>query len=151
MDPATGNRYGINFPVVTIEDIAAGGQAVIEALGIDNLYAVIGASMGAMTALAHTILYPDVAKGLVSISGNARSEPFSIAIRSLQRETIRSDPEWQNGSYRTSPVMGMRLARKLGMLSYRSAAEFKQRFGRERVQEERQTGDSFDIDFELES
>ncbi len=151
VNPATGNQYGIDFPVVTIEDIAASGQAVVEALGVKHLYAVIGASMGAMTALAHTVLYPNVAKGLVSISGNARSEPFSIAIRSLQRQIIRSDPEWKNGSYASSPVVGMRLARKLGMLSYRSSAEFKQRFGRERVPEERQTGDSFDIDFEVES
>ena len=151
VNPVTGSLYGLDFPVLTIEDIAVGGQAVIESLGIQRIYAVIGASMGAMTALAHSVLYPDVAKGLVSISGTARARPFTIAIRSVQREMIRSDPEWNNGSYDSPPSMGMRLARKLGMLSYRSAAEFEQRFGRERVPEERQTGDPFDIDFEVES
>ena len=107
--------------------------------------------MGGMTAIAHSILYPDVAEGLVSISGAARAQPFSIAVRSLQREMIRSDDVWAKGFYDTTPSTGMRLARKLGMLSYRSAAEFEQRFGREMVPEERQTGDPFGIDFEVES
>ena len=151
IDPATGEPYRLAFPVVTIEDIAHGGQSVVEGFGISRLYAVMGASMGGMTALAHSILYPDVAESLVSISGTARAQPFTIAIRSVQREMIRSDPQWNNGLYENPPSMGMRLARKLGMLSYRSAAEFEQRFGRERVAEERKTGDPFDIDFEVES
>lgn len=150
-NPKTNALYRLDFPVLTIEDIAAGGQAVVESMGITQLYSVIGASMGGMTAIAHSILYPDVAESLVSISGTARAQPFTIAIRSVQREMIRSDPTWHNGSYDSPPSMGMRLARKLGMLSYRSAAEFEQRFGRELVPEERQTGDTFGIDFEVES
>ncbi len=74
-------------------------------------------------------------------------------MRSLQREIVRNDPAWKEGFYGTEhgPVSGMRMARKLGMLTYRSAKEFEQRFGRERVPEERQTGDTFGIDFEVES
>lgn len=151
INPATGQPYRLDFPVLTIEDVAHAGQSVVEALGIDRLHAVMGASMGGMTSIAHSILYPDVADGLVSISGAARAQPFSIAIRSLQREMIRSDASWEDGHYVKPPSTGMRLARKLGMLSYRSAAEFTKRFGRELVPEERQTGDSFDIDFEVES
>lgn len=151
INPKTHTLYRLDFPVLTIEDIAASGQAVVESLGISRLYSVIGASMGGMTAVAHSILYPDVAESLVSISGTARAQPFTIAIRSVQREMIRSDPAWNDGSYDSPPSMGMRLARKLGMLSYRSAAEFEQRFGRELVPEERQTGDPFGIDFEVES
>lgn len=151
VDPATGEPYRLEFPVLTIDDVAHAGQAVIESLGLTHLHSVVGASMGGMTAIAHTILYPHVSEGLVSISGAARAQPFTIAVRSLQREMIRSDPAWNQGRYIEPPNVGMRLARKLGMLSYRSAAEFEQRFGRELVPEERQTGDPFDIDFEVES
>ena len=89
----------------------------------------------------------------VSISAAARSVPFSIALRSLQREMIRRDPAWQDGNYTADamPVQGMRLARKLGMITYRSAKEWALRFGRERASAERKPGDPFGIDFEVES
>jgi len=153
IDPETGERYGLNFPVLTIDDIAHAGHEVVQALGLTKLHAVVGASMGGMTSLAYSVLYPDVADGLVSISGSARAAPFAIALRSLQREIIRSDPIWNRGNYapEDEPVLGMRLARKLGMLTYRSAGELEQRFGRELIPEERQTGESFGLDFEVES
>ena len=74
-------------------------------------------------------------------------------MRSLQREMIRRDPAWQDGNYApgAGPITGMRLARKLGMVTYRSAREWEQRFGRERVAEERQTGNAFALDFEVEA
>ncbi len=152
-NPETGDHYRLDFPLLTIEDIAVAGQKVVEGLGIARLHAVVGASMGGMTAVAHSILFPDVADALVSISGAAKALPYSIGLRSLQREMIRCDPAWNDGNYPIgeSPVQGMRLARKLGMLTYRSQREFEQRFGRERVSEERSTGDMFGIDFEVES
>ncbi len=151
INPETGEPYRLYFPVLTIEDIANAGQVVVESLGIRRLHSVVGASMGGMTSLAHCILYPDVAESLVTISSAARAQPFSIAIRSLQRELIRSDPVWDNGNYQAPPNTGLRMARKLGMLSYRSAEELQKRFGRELIPEERQTDDPFDIDFEVES
>lgn len=153
IDPRTGEKYQANFPVLTIEDIAKAGQAVAEHLGLTRLHAVVGSSMGGMTALAHSIIYPEVADGIVCISSAARALPYSIALRSLQREIIRRDPEWNGGFYTTphGPVKGMRMARKLGMMTYRSAKEFEQRFGRERVPEERKSGDTFGIEFEVES
>ena len=74
-------------------------------------------------------------------------------MRSLQRELIRKDPEWRDGQYAADagPIEGMRLARKLGMITYRSAAEWEQRFGRERIAQERKAGDMFAPDFEIES
>ena len=80
------------------------------------------------------------------------SPPFSIALRSLQREMIRSDPAWEGGNYAPAapPMMGMRLARKLGMITYRSAAEWRARFGRERCTDG-QPGAPFAMDFEVES
>src|SRR5690606_7208518 len=106
-----------------------------------------------MTALAFALLHPERAQGLVSISSAARSQPFAIAIRSLQREIIRRDPAWNGGNYTSpeGPVIGMRLARKLGMISYRSAAEWAERFGRERTTDRGDNGDLFGLDFEVES
>jgi len=153
INPETGEPYRLTFPVLTIEDIARAGQAVVESLGIQQLHSVVGASMGGMTALCHSMLYPQASVGLVCISSAARALPYSIALRSVQREIIRSDPAWLNGNYDPDkePSVGMRLARKLGMLTYRSPKEFEQRFGRELIGEERKIGDTFGIDFEVES
>jgi len=79
--------------------------------------------------------------------------PFAIALRSLQREIIRKDPAWNDGHYSAGegPITGMRLARKLGMITYRSAIEWEQRFGRERATDEVANHGPFRIDFEIES
>jgi len=152
-DPATGRPYAMSFPVLSLEDVADAGKAVVEHLGINRLHTLVGPSMGGMTALAFAIQYPLMVRNLVLLSTAARSLPFSIAMRSMQREMIRRDPDWQNGNYApgAGPLTGMRMARKLGMVTYRSAREWDQRFGRERVAEERQTGDAFALDFEVEA
>jgi homoserine O-acetyltransferase len=153
INPETGEPYRLAFPVLTIEDIARSGHEVVKSLGLDRLHSVVGASMGGMTSIAYAILFPEIAESVVSISGSSRAAPFAISLRSLQREIIQSDPIWNDGNYdvKEEPVLGMRLARKLGMLTYRSAAELEQRFGRELIPEERQTGESFGLDFEVES
>ena len=151
VDPATNEAYGLNFPVLTLEDIAVGGLMVIDSLGIESLYSVVGPSMGGMTTLAFAAQFPDVARSIVLISTGARSMPYAISLRSLQRELIRRDPAWNNGDYAgDGPIQGMRLARKLGMITYRSGKEWEQRFGRERIAEEHPTGDPFAPDFEIE-
>ncbi len=149
--PSGDEPYRLDFPVLALEDVARAGQAVVEALGVDRLHAVVGASMGGMTALAHAVTFPGLADGLVMISSAARCLPFAIALRSLQRELIRSDPAWRDGQYPfdAPPVAGMRLARKLGMITYRSAEEWAGRFGRERATDDRPQ--RFGIDFEVES
>jgi homoserine O-acetyltransferase len=153
INPATGNPYRLTFPVLTIEDIAKAGHEVAQSLGVKQLAAVVGPSLGGMTVLAYCALFPEAARGVISISASARSLPFSIALRSLQREIIRRDPLWQDGNYtvESMPVTGMQLARKLGMITYRSAKEWALRFGRERANAERKPGDPFGIDFEVES
>ena len=150
--PATGLPYRLDFPVLALEDVARAGHAVVRHLGIDCLHAVVGASMGGMSALAYAVCYAGEVDGLLSISSAARGEPFAIALRSLQRELIRNDPAWQDGNYapENPPTLGMRQARKLGMITYRSAAEWARRFGRERTTD----GDPhsrFGLDFEVES
>jgi homoserine O-acetyltransferase len=153
INPETGQAYRLTFPVLCLEDLANAGALVVDALGVDRLHTVIGASMGGMTALAFTLLHPDRASALISISSAARSLPFSIALRSLQRELIRKDPAWQQGQYdfAQGPDGGMRLARKLGMITYRSADEWAERFGRERAADPGESDGPFSIDFEVES
>jgi len=152
IDPDTGKHYRLNFPVLCLEDVAKAGAAVLDHLNIKQLHTVMGASMGGMTTLAFALLYPGRARGMISISAAARSQPFSIAIRSLQREMIRRDDAWRNGNYEfdAPPGTGMRLARKLGMISYRSASEWTERFGRERALDEAPREHPFGLDFEVE-
>lgn len=153
VDPNTGRPYRLAFPVLTLEDVANAGRLLLEHLGVDELHTLVGPSMGGMTALGYSAMYPGKARNVLLISCGARSLPFAIALRSLQREMIRRDPAWAGGNYAADagPIQGMRLARKLGMITYRSAQEWEQRFGRERIPEERQSGDCFAIDFEIEA
>ena len=132
LDPATGLAYRLDFPDLSIEDIARGGFEVVRSLGLTQLSAVVGASLGGMAVLAFATQFPGVAKRVISISGSPAAMPFAIALRSTQRDAILTDPEWRDGQYSgdVRPITGMRLARKLGTLTYRSAAEWKHRFGR---------------------
>jgi homoserine O-acetyltransferase len=132
IDPATGLAYRLDFPDLSIEDIARGGYEVVRSLGIERLSAVIGASLGGMAVLAFAAQFGGVARRVISISGSPAAMPFAIALRSTQRDAILTDPDWQDGQYsgEVRPLTGMRIARKLGTLTYRSAAEWKHRFGR---------------------
>ena len=152
IDPRTGERYRLKFPVLTIEDIASAAHAALKEIGLRRLRAVVGPSLGGMTALAFAILFPDDARDLVTISSATRATPFATAIRSLQRECIRSDPEWRKGDYppERGPETGLRLARKLGLITYRSAQEWRQRFGRERIAGAEPT-EMFGPEFEIEA
>ena len=153
IDPATGEQYRLNFPVLTLEDVAEGGYAVAKHLGLKTIHTTIGCSMGGMSALAFCVRHPEFASDLMSISSATRALPFAIAVRSLQREMVVKDSRWNGGNYTAEnpPVTGQRLARKLGMMTYRSAQEWEQRFGRERVTEEHGPGQQFSMDFSVES
>ncbi len=152
INPQTGRPYRVEFPELTVEDISRAGRAVVQALGIERLYAVIGASLGGMDALAYAIEYPEEVRDLVAISAATQATPFAIAVRSLQRDIIRSDPNWNGGYYDAErwPVEGMRLARKLGLMSYRSGEEWLERFDRERVKVGEFYG-GFEPEFQIES
>ena len=154
INPETDEPYRLSFPVLSVEDIANAANELLKVLDISVLHAVIGPSMGGMSALSFCQLHPGKTKRLISISSAARSSPFSIALRSLQREIIRNDPSWENGAYDLNgngPISGMRLARKLGMITYRSAKEWSARFGRERAMDKDLRSGAFGVDFEIES
>ena len=157
IDPATGQSYRLTFPEVSIEDIADAAAEVVRGLGIERLACVIGNSMGGMTALSLLQRHPGIARAHINISGSARALPFSIAVRSLQREAIRLDPNWNGGAYDDDsyPESGMRIARKLGVITYRSALEWDGRFGRVRLDEAAALAgsedDPFGLEFQVES
>ncbi len=153
VDPRTGRRYGTAFPEISVEDIATAGREALRSLGIGRVAAVVGPSLGGMTVLAYCALFPDEVDQVVTISGAARALPFSIALRSLQREIVRSDPAWRGGNYESGrgPRLGLRLARKLGTITYRSAVEWNQRFGRRRVPATAGLAGDFRPQFEVES
>ena len=153
INPETGQIYGADFPDVTVEDIASSGYYLMRELGVEKLHAAVGSSMGGMSSIAYAMQYPDDIEYLVSISAATRALPLTIALRSLQREIIRSDPAWNEGRYTddSKPLVGMSLARKLGLVSYRAADEWNSKFDRSRLPAEKLTGKRFEREFEIEN
>lgn len=151
-DPATGQRYRLSFPDLSVEDIARSGFETVRSLGIERLDTVMGPSLGGMVVLAFAAMFPGAARRLICVSGTAAAAPFAIALRSIQREAITTDPNWKNGEYSTEapPVTGQRLARKLGTITYRSAAEWAQRFGRQPIRADMAQGIPFASEFAVQ-
>ncbi|KAF1983108.1 homoserine O-acetyltransferas-like protein [Aulographum hederae CBS 113979] len=135
VDPANGERYATRFPILTMEDMVRAQFRMLDGLGIPKLYASVGASMGGMQSLAAGVLFPERVGKVVSISGCARSHPYSIAMRHTQRQVLMMDPNWSRGFYydRIPPHAGMKLAREIATVTYRSGPEWEQRFGRRRA------------------
>jgi homoserine O-acetyltransferase len=152
-DPATGEPYRLTFPELALEDVANAAHAAVRGLGIGQLACLIGCSMGGMSALAYMLLHPDSVRAHISVDTAPQAQPFAIAIRSLQREAIRLDPHWNNGHYDDVhyPETGMSIARKLGVITYRSAMEWNGRFARIRLEPEQRDDDPFGFEFQVES
>jgi len=153
IDPATGQPYRLTFPELALEDVANAAHAVASGLGIEQLACLIGCSMGGMSALAYMLLHPGSVRAHISVDTAPQAQPFAIAIRSLQREAIRLDPHWNNGQYDDAhyPDTGMSIARKLGVITYRSAMEWNGRFARIRLEAEQRDDNPFGFEFEVES
>ncbi|KAF2270241.1 homoserine O-acetyltransferas-like protein [Lojkania enalia] len=134
-DPSNNERYATRFPILTMEDMVRAQFRLLDNLGIDKLYASVGSSMGGMQSLAVGVLFPERVGRIVSISGCARSHPYSIAMRHTQRQVLMMDPNWARGFYydRIPPHGGMKLAREIATVTYRSGPEWEQRFGRRRA------------------
>ncbi|ERS96966.1 uncharacterized protein SPSK_02399 [Sporothrix schenckii 1099-18] len=137
IDPADGSHYATRFPILTMEDMVRAQFRLLDGLGVERLYASVGSSMGGMQSLAAGVLFPDRVGKIVSISGCARSHPYSIAMRHTQRQVLMMDPNWNRGFYygygRVPPHAGMKLAREIATVTYRSGPEWEQRFGRRRA------------------
>lgn len=153
IDPDTGEPYRTTFPELTLDDAARAAHALVRHLGIERLACLVGNSMGGMCALAYLLQAPGSARSHVSISTAPQAQPFAIAIRSLQREAIRLDPNWNDGHYDDEhyPETGMSIARKLGVITYRSAMEWVGRFARIRLDSDQREDDPFGVEFQVES
>ena len=150
VNPATGKPYGGMFPELRVEDIARASQAAVEALGIERLHAVVGASLGGMTALAHAALYPGKTRLLASISGALSASTLALATRTLQREIVGT--ALHGGADAPSVSQAMRWARKIGVLSYVGFELLQQRFGRDQTEPfaGKPSGSAFEVESWLE-
>jgi homoserine O-acetyltransferase len=157
-DPATGEAYRLSFPELALEDVANAAHAVVDSMGITQLACLIGCSMGGMSALGYMLLHPGSVRAHISVDTAPQAQPFAIAIRSLQREAIRLDPQFNDGRYDIHaqsggayPDLGMSIARKLGVITYRSAMEWNGRFARIRLDPEQREDEPFGREFQVES
>ena len=153
IDPLTGNVYKLSFPDLALEDIANSSYELVRHLGIERLACLIGNSMGGMSALGYLENHRGSVRAHISISTAPQAQPFAIAIRSLQREAIRLDHNWNNGEYdeHRYPEAGMSIARKLGVITYRSAMEWVGRFARIRLDQDKREDEPFATEFAVES
>ena len=154
VDPGTGAPYGPDFPIIAMEDLARAAQKVVLSFGIERLHGLVGTSMGGLVALAYGLVCPNSVERISLISSGPRCQAHAIAVHALQRQAICSDPKWNGGRYARDdgPLTGLKLARKIGMTSYRSADELERRFANQRVDlgTQRQWGFDFQIESYLE-
>ncbi|KAK4701557.1 homoserine O-acetyltransferase/O-succinyltransferase, partial [Phenoliferia sp. Uapishka_3] len=134
LDPSDGEPYATRFPILSVFDMVRAQFHLLTSLGVDKLYASVGSSMGGMQSIAAAYLEPNRVGKVVSISGTARSSPSSIAMRHAQRSVLMADPNWKRGFYYDDipPHSGMKLARQIATITYRSGPEWEQRFSRRR-------------------
>ena len=128
-----GERYSLRFPIMTIFDQVRAQFQLLKHLGVDNIHAVVGSSKGGMASLAAAAMYPQV-KSVVCISSCTATHPYAIGLRSSQRQILASDLNWNGGNYYDGPFphSGMKLARMVATIGYRSGPEWELRYGRRR-------------------
>ncbi|MFN9928684.1 MAG: homoserine O-acetyltransferase [Phenylobacterium sp.] len=151
-DPVTGQPYGLGFPVITIGDMVRAPAMLIEALGIETLFAVVGGSMGGMQALQWAADYPERMQSVVCIAAAARHSAQNIAFHEVGRQAIMADPNWRGGAYLADsvrPEKGLAVARMAAHITYLSEAALQRKFGRELQRDGLSWG--FDADFQVES
>lgn len=131
VNPETGLVYGPNFPLVSIRDNVRAQAQLLDSLGIRQLRLVLGGSIGGMQALEWAIHDPERVQRAVIIAVTPLSA-MGLALNHLQRQAIQNDPDWAGGNYlpQRPPRQGLALARQIGMLSYKSAVLFDERFAR---------------------
>ncbi|WP_433789170.1 homoserine O-acetyltransferase MetX [Actinoplanes sp. CA-252034] len=133
VNPATGEPYGPDFPVITVADMVRCERAFLDELGIGRLAAVAGGSLGGMQALVWATRYPDQVDAIVVIASTHALQPQGVAWNAIARESIMRDPDWQGGRYYgtgRTPDAGMGVARMVGHITYLSAPGLAEKFGR---------------------
>ena len=152
INPDTNKPYGLDFPIITIKDMVNAQKKLVNSIGIKQLFAVIGGSMGGMQVLQWCISYPEMVRSAIPIATTAYSSPQQIAFNEVGRRAIISDPRWNNGYYYKSefPDDGLALARMIAHITYLSNESMYQKFGR-RLQDKEEYGFDFETDFEVEN
>ena len=151
-DPKTGQPYGLTFPVITIADMVRAQAMLIDALGIETLFAVVGGSMGGMQVLQWAADYPERLFSAVCIAAAPRHSAQNIAFHEVGRQAIMADPDWRAGAYESQgvrPEKGLAVARMAAHITYLSEAALQRKFGRELQRDGLCWG--FDADFQVES
>lgn len=144
-DPETGEPYGLDFPMVTVEDmVRVQYELITRELGLDTLFSVIGGSFGGMQVLQWAIDHPEMVETVLPIASAARLSAQAIAFDEVGRQAIYSDPNWSDGEYydSKSPDRGLAVARMIGHITYLSDQSMREKFGRSL-----QNQDDFGYDF----
>ncbi len=147
-----GQPYAMRFPVITIRDMVRAQVAVLDALGIEQLHAVVGGSMGGMQALSFAANWPDRARAVLVIASTARHSAQNIAFHEVGRQAIMADPKWKGGDYygAKGPDNGLAVARMAAHITYLSEEGMHEKFGR-KLQDRTEKTFGFDADFQVES
>lgn len=151
INPATNKPWGSTFPIVTVEDWVNSQVMLLKRLGITQLAAVIGGSLGGMQALQWTLAYPDQVRHALVIASAPNLTAQNIAFNEVARQAIITDPEFHGGDYYAHGVVprrGLRIARMLGHITYLSDDAMGEKFGRKLKDGIKY---SFDVEFEMES
>jgi homoserine O-acetyltransferase len=152
-NPATGEPWALDFPVITIRDMVRAQKRLIDHLGIAKLFCVIGGSMGGMQVLQWASSYPDAIFAAVPIAAAARHSAQNIAFHEVGRQAIMADPDWCGGQYLKydrNPSRGLAVARMAAHITYLSEAALHRKFGRN-LQDRNAITYGFDADFQVES
>lgn len=152
INPETNKPYGLEFPIITISDMVNAQKKLIDHLGIYQLFAVVGGSMGGMQVLQWCVSYPEMVRLAIPIATAAISSPQQIAFNEVGRQAIVSDPKWMKGSYYSKeiPKEGLSIARMIAHITYLSNESMYEKFGR-RLQDKEKYGFDFSLDFQVES
>ena len=130
INPKTGKRYNLSFPVITVRDMVRAQQLLLDHLGIERLLTVLGGSMGGMQALEWSVCYPDRIASAIVLATSGRPSPMAIAMNAVARWAIFNDPSWKKGEYRKNPKDGLALARGIGHITFLSDDSMNAKFGR---------------------
>lgn len=151
INPQTGKPYALDFPALTIRDMVRTQYRLCQYLGLPQLYAVVGGSMGGMQALQWAIEYPDYVKRILPLATTARQNAQAIAFNEVGRCAIMQDPNWNKGNYdpEHGPDVGLAIARMMAHITYLSDAGMEAKFGRERKKTTH--SGQFEVEFEVES
>src|SRR4051794_4677851 len=152
-NPATGKPWGLDFPLVTVRDMVRSQAALLDSLGIDSLFCVLGGSMGGMQVLQWAASYPERVFAALPVATGARHSAQNIAFHEVGRQAVMADPDWCGGRYLeegAKPTKGLAVARMGAHITYLSETALHRKFGR-RYQDRQNLSFSFDAEFQVES